>query len=92
MCGKSVKLAILMLSLLLWAVASAGATIIVAVSSNWGNGCTAPVTSFMLVVVTIALTVVVCLSKYSRMKLENADKAYSVLVLGVCRRTSCLRS
>ena len=36
------------------------ATMIVAVSSNWGSGCTAPVTAFMLVVTTIAFTVVVC--------------------------------
>ena len=49
-----------MLSLLLWAVASAGATMIVAASSNCGSGCTAPVTSCMFVVITIAFTVVVC--------------------------------
>ena len=49
-----------MLSLLLRAVVNAGATMIVAVSSNCGSGCIAPVTSFMLVVITTAFTVVVC--------------------------------
>ena len=58
--GKSVKLAILMFILLLWAVASAGVTIMVPVSSNCGSGCIAPVMSFVFVVVTIPLTVVVC--------------------------------
>ena len=58
--GKSVKLAILMFILLLWAVANAGAMMMVADSSNCGSGCIAPVTSVVLVVMTIALTVVVC--------------------------------
>ena len=40
-------------------MASAGATMMVAVSSNCGSGCTAPVMSIALVVMTIALTIVV---------------------------------
>ena len=51
---------ILMLIRLVWAVANAGTTMMVAVSSKGGNGCTAPVTLFELVVITTALTVVVC--------------------------------
>ena len=57
MWGKSVKLVIRMLSLLLWAVASAGATMILAVSSNWGSGCSAPVTSFVIVVIGVCSNV-----------------------------------
>ena len=41
-------------------MASAGATMLVAVSSNCGSGCTAPVILIALVVMTIAFTVVVC--------------------------------
>ena len=41
-------------------MASAGATMMVAVSSNCGSACTAPVMSIALVVMTIAFTVVVC--------------------------------
>ena len=59
-CGKSVRLAIRIMILLLWAVANAGATMMVTVPSNCGKGCTSPVTSFVFVVITIALTVVVC--------------------------------
>ena len=60
MYGNSVVLSIQMLIRLLCAVANARATNIFAVSSNCGSGCTAPVTSFVLVVVTYAVTGVVC--------------------------------
>ena len=58
--GNFVRLAILMLIRLLWVVANAGATMMVAVSSNYGYGGIAPVMSMVLVVLTTAFTVVVC--------------------------------
>ena len=58
--GNLVRLTIMMLMRLLWAEASAGATMMFVVSSNCGDGCIAPVISFLLVVTTIAFTVVVC--------------------------------
>ena len=57
---NSVKVAILMFDRLLCAVSHEGATMIFAVPTNWGSDCTAHVMSLVLLVMTIADTVVVC--------------------------------
>ena len=58
--GNLVVLAILILTRFLCAIANAGATIIFSVSLKSVGDCTAPMTSFVLVVMSNVLTVVVC--------------------------------